>query len=131
MLTDAACKNATCPAGKSRLRLTDSGGLYLEVAPNGSKRWFAKYRFAGKEKRIALGSYPEVPLKAARAARDAARKTREKGVDPVQIRKAEVIAQRASSAITFKTVTEEYHARKASDWSKVHAAQFLGSLIVS
>lgn len=38
MLTDAACKNATCPVGKTRLRLTDSGGLYLEVAPNSSER---------------------------------------------------------------------------------------------
>lgn len=125
MLTDAACKNATCPAGKTRLRLTDSGGLYLEVAPNGSKRWFAKYRFAGKEKRIALGRYPEVPLKAARTGRDTARRTRETGTDPVQARRLAVIAKRASSAITFKLVTEEYHASKASDWSNVHAAQFL------
>lgn len=125
MLTDTACKNAICPAGKTRLRLTDSGGLYLEIAPSGSKRWFAKYRFVGKEKRLALGSYPEVPLKAARAGRDAARKTRETGADPVQTRKAELIAKRVSAAVTFKTVTEEYHEKKASDWSKVHAAQFL------
>lgn len=131
MLTDTACKNAVCPAGKTRHRLTDSGGLYLEVAPNGSKRWFAKYRFAGKEKRIALGSYPAAPggpgvtLKAARAGRDAARKTRETGADPVQARKAEVIAKRVSSAVTFKAVAEEYHQQKASDWSPVHAAQFL------
>lgn len=55
MLTDTACKNATCPEGKARIRLADSGGLYLEVAANGSKRWFCKYRFAGKEKRLALG----------------------------------------------------------------------------
>jgi Arm DNA-binding domain len=125
MLTDKACKNAICPAGKTRLRLTDSGGLYLEVAPSGSKRWFAKYRFGEKEKRLALGSYPDVPLKAARDGRDAARKTRETGADPVQARKAEVIAKRVSSATTFKAVTEEYHEKKAGDWSQVHAAQFL------
>ena len=77
MLTDPACRNATCPEGKARARLADAGGLYLEVAPNGSKRWFAKYRFGGKEKRIALGGYPEVGLKAARDGRDTARKTRE------------------------------------------------------
>lgn len=125
MLTDAACKNATCPVGKTRLRLTDFAGLYLEVTPNGAKRWFAKYRFAGKEKRIALGSYPKVPLKAARAGRDAARKTLDTGADPVQTRRVAVMAKRTSAAITFKAVTEEYHARKVSDWSKVHAAQFL------
>jgi Arm DNA-binding domain len=48
-LTDTACKNATCPPEKARARFSDSGGLYLEVAPNGSKRWFWKYLFDGKE----------------------------------------------------------------------------------
>jgi hypothetical protein len=50
MLTDAKCRNAVCPADKNRVRFTDSGGLYLEVSPNGSKRWFLKYRIAGVEK---------------------------------------------------------------------------------
>lgn len=125
MLTDTACKNAACPEDKQRLRLADSGGLYLEISRNGSKRWFAKYRFAGKEKRIALGSYPEVSLKEARAAREQARKVREAGADPVQARKVEVIAKRASAAITFEAVTLEYHQIKVSDWSTSHAAQFL------
>ena len=58
MLTDKQCKNALCPADHPRERLADAGGLYLEVAPSGSKRWFWKYRFDGKEKRLALGSYP-------------------------------------------------------------------------
>ena len=40
MLTDTACKNAQCPADKARVRLSDAGGLYLEVTPNGAKRWF-------------------------------------------------------------------------------------------
>ena len=48
----------------------------------GSKRWCAKYRFDGKEKRLALGSYSTVSLKAAREKRDAARKMRGKGTDP-------------------------------------------------
>jgi len=48
MLTDPACKNATCPEGKARHRLADSGGLYLEITPAGGKRWFAKYRHGGK-----------------------------------------------------------------------------------
>ena len=125
MLTDTACKNATCPEGKPRIRLPDAGGLYLEVTPKGSKRWFAKYRFGGKEKRLALGSYPEVSLKEARAGREKARKVRESGADPVQARKVEVIAKRASAAVTFKAVTLEYHQTKAGDWSSTHAAQFL------
>ncbi|MGF6296251.1 hypothetical protein QFZ98_008112 [Paraburkholderia youngii] len=54
-LTDVAIKNAK-PREKS-YRLHDSGGLYLEVFPNGSKLWRWKYRFQGKEKRLALGAY--------------------------------------------------------------------------
>ncbi|WIT12250.1 Arm DNA-binding domain-containing protein [Paucibacter sediminis] len=125
MLTDAACKNALCPAGKTRVRLPDSGGLYLEVTPAGSKRWFAKYRFAGKEKRLALGSYPDVSLKLAREGRDDARKTRGAGTDPVQARKAEKIARRVSAAVTFEAVARECHQTKAGDWSAGHAAQWL------
>jgi integrase len=70
MLTDADCRNATCPPGLKRRRLTDTAGLYLEVSPAGSKRWFWKFYPDGKESRLALGSYPEVSLKAARLARE-------------------------------------------------------------
>jgi len=125
MLTDADCRNATCPPELKRRRLTDSGGLYLEVSQAGAKRWFWKFYPDGKESRLALGSYPEVTLKAARNARDDARKVRRTGVNPVQARRAEIIANRASSAMTFKAVTEEYHGKKVANWSKVHAAQFL------
>ena len=79
MLTDADCRNARCPPEKARLRMSDSGNLYLQVEPNGSRRWFWKYTVAGKEKRISLGHYTEAgsskvqtSLKAARQARDAA-----------------------------------------------------------
>ena len=56
MLTDAQCRNATCPPDKKRERLTDSAGLYLEISPAGSKRWFQKIYRDGKETRLALGS---------------------------------------------------------------------------
>jgi len=58
MLTEIDCKNAVCPADKKRIRLNCSSGLYLEVTPKGSKRWFWKYWLDSKEKRMALGSYP-------------------------------------------------------------------------
>jgi hypothetical protein len=73
MLTDPDCKNAVCTSGKKFTRLADSGGMYLQVSPAGSKRWFLKYRIDGKEKQLALGSYPAMGLKAARLARDAAK----------------------------------------------------------
>jgi integrase len=125
MLTDTACKNATCPEGKARVRLADSGGLYLEVAANGSKRWFCKYRFAGKEKRLALGVYPSVTLKAARDGRDQARKTREGGTDPVQARKADKLTKQASNATTYEAVAREFHGIKTAGWSEEHAAKWL------
>ena len=71
MLADVQCKNALCPADKKRLRLTDAGGLYLEVSSAGSKGWFWKTYQDGKEGRMALGSYPAVSVAAARKARDA------------------------------------------------------------
>ena len=82
-----ACQAAKCPAEKARQRYTDSGGLYLEVQPSGTKHWRWKYRFATKEKRLALGSYPEVALAAARRARDLARETLKSGTDPVEAKK--------------------------------------------
>ena len=87
MLTDVLCKSASCPPEKKRARLADSGGLYLEVTPQGSKRWFYKYRIDGVEKRLALGSYPAVTLAAARRARDAAKLAKSEGTDPVVAKK--------------------------------------------
>ncbi len=67
-------QDAFCTEGKVRVRLADASGLYLEVPSSGSKRWFWKYRFDGKEKRLAICGYPDVGLKEARTARDDARK---------------------------------------------------------
>jgi RHS repeat-associated protein len=83
-LTDVRCKTASCPSERVRARFSDSGGLYLEVAATGSKRWFWKYYFDGKEKRLALGSYPDAKLKEAREARDDARRVQQQGLDPAQ-----------------------------------------------
>ena len=125
MLTDADCRNAACPPEKTRTRLTDANGLFLEVSPAGSKRWWWKFYPDGKESRLMLGSYPKVTLKQARAARDAARKTHHSGVNPLQQRNADRIASSASSANTFEAVAREYHAAKLSGWSVTHARQWL------
>ena len=68
-LSDAAIRKAK-PADKP-LRLFDGGGLYLEISPSGSKLWRLKYRFPGREKRLALGIYPDVSLAGAREGRGA------------------------------------------------------------
>ena len=125
MLTDTECKKASCPAGLKRLRMADGGCLYLEVSPGGSKRWFWKFYPEGKESRLALGSYPVVTLKAARTARDDARKTRQSGTNPVQQRRADKLARATSNATTFEAVAREFHATKAPGWSSSHARQWL------
>ena len=79
-LTDTAIRNAT--AGTKDRKLADDKGLFLLVTAGGSKLWRFKYRIDGKEKKLALGSYPEVGLKDARAKRDAARRAAQAGSDP-------------------------------------------------
>lgn len=125
MLTDADCRNATCPPEAKRLRLTDAAGLYLEVSPAGRKRWFWKFYPDGKESRLALGGYPAMGLKAARKARDDAKRVRETGANPVQQRKAEKLAAKASSANTFEAAARELLASKAPGWSPAHAEKWL------
>jgi integrase len=83
-LSDPACKNAK-PKDKP-YKLADEKGMFLLINPNGSKYFRLKYRFAGKEKVLALGVYPETSLKEARDKRDTARKQIADGIDPSDIR---------------------------------------------
>ena len=121
MLTDKECKNAACPPGKKRARFADAGSLYLEVSPEGSKRWFWKYYFDGKEGRLSLGSYPAVGLGDARKARDAAKNEKAEGRNPVEARKLEKLKAVRSSADTFKTVALEWYKKQVPQWSPSHA----------
>ena len=121
MLTDAKCRNAVCPPDKKQARFTDSGGMYLQVSPAGSKRWFLKYRVGGAEKQLALGSYPAVTLTAARKARDAAKSQKSDGIDPVQARKVEKLKALTPAGDTFKATALEWYAMKLDSWSSHYA----------
>ena len=121
MLTDADCKNASCPPDKQRARLTDSNGLYLEVSPAGSKRWFWKTYSDGKEGRLALGSYPEVTLKAVRKARDAAKAQKAEGTDPVLARKVAKLKKLTPVGNTFQATALEWFDLKRESWSGHYA----------
>ena len=103
-LNDLTCRTASCPEGKARMRLSDDRGLYLELTPNGGKYWRLKYRHAGKEKRLALGVYPQVSLAQARRARDAARAELESGHDPLAQRQDRRLAQRVALGHNFAAV---------------------------
>ena len=121
MLTDVQCKNAECPPGKTRARVACSGGLYLEVSPAGSKRWFWKYRKDGKEGRMALGSYPDVGPKAARQAREDAKTQKSEGRDPVLARKIAKLKETALGADSFKETALEWFGKHQSRWSTHYA----------
>lgn len=125
MLTDKHCKNAICPPDKKRSRFTDSSGLYLEVSPAGSKRWFWKLYAGGKEGRMALGSYPEVGLADARRARDRVKLQKSLGVNPIQARRLERLKALNPSGDTFKEVALEWFGRQAPQWSQGHADRAL------
>ncbi|MGB8414995.1 tyrosine-type recombinase/integrase [Paraburkholderia sp.] len=125
-LTDLAIKNAK-PRNKV-YRVYDSKGLYLEVAPGGSKLWRLKYRFDGKEKRISLGQYPTTALEKARKRRDAARELLDDGIDPSAHRKATEAARLASIANTFEAVARDWYERMMSTRAKSHREKVFARL---
>jgi hypothetical protein len=101
-LTDTTVRNAK-PKEKP-YKLGDSGGLFVIVRPNGAKWWRLKYRFAGKEKPLSVGTYPDVRLQAARRRRDECRQLIARGVNPSDQRKAKHAASMDNTADTFETV---------------------------
>lgn len=106
-----ALKDVEIRALKPRDRIykcTDSRGLYIEVHPSGSKLWRYKYSRLGKEKRIALGRYPEVGLAEARRKRDEARHSLADGIDPLAERKREKLLAVFNGANTFGDVAKEF-----------------------
>jgi hypothetical protein len=114
-LTDTACKQAK-PTGKT-FRLFDGGGLYLEVSPSGGRWWRLKYRFDHKEKRLSLGTYPDIGLKDARNRRDDARKLLASGADPGANRKALKASRADRVANTFEVLAREWYEKHLSGWA--------------
>lgn len=117
-LTEVAVKNAK---GKEKAyKLTDGGGLYLEVMPNGSRYWRLKYRYANKESRLALGVYPEVSLKDARRRKQEARKLLADGIDPGNERRQEKLARKLGAESSFKAIALEWVKKEEHHWSASH-----------
>lgn len=102
-------------------KLTDERGLYLLVKPNGSKYWRLKYRIAGKEKKLAIGVYPDFSLADARLKRDEARKMLTDGLDPSQQKQLEKQAQKITTKNTFHTLALKWHAYKSKSRSEGYA----------
>ena len=123
-LTDLQTRKAK-PKAKP-YKLSDSGGLFLLIHPNGSKYWRQKYRFAGKEKTLAHGVFPEVPLKEARTKRDDARKLLINGVDPQVLKKKR--KETDLEAESFEAIAGEWFAKFSPKWAESHSSKILGRL---
>ena len=123
-LTDTFIKNlkwAGAPAGEKH---TDGQGLYLLVKATG-KYWRMNYRFAGKQKTLAIGVYPAVTLAKARQRRDKARELLADGIDPSKAKQVEKQAQVFAAANTFELVAREFLVAKTEAWTPMYAAKWL------
>lgn len=125
-LSDTTCRNAK-PKDKP-YKLADEKAMYLEVMPTGAKYWRMKYRFDGKEKRLALGVYPDVGLKNARDKRDEARKLLAAGVDPAESRKAEKATKLLNAENSFEAVAREWFGKFSATWVEGHAQKIITRL---
>ena len=105
-LKDVSLRNAK--AGARPHKLSDGGGLHVLIQPTGSKLWRLAYRFAGKQKTLALGAYPAVSLEEARRHRDNAKKLLARAIDPSVQRKADIHAGKDG---TFRAVAAEVIAK--------------------
>jgi integrase len=119
----------------------DGGGMYLHVKPAG-KYWRMDYRFAGKAKTLALGTYPEVSLLKARQRREKARELLADGIDPSAAKKQEKAARLSASTNTFERVAREWLEKtqagnkatthnKKSNWLEKDVYPYIGSMPMS
>ena len=137
-LTNIGIKNVK--PGSKPLKLFDGGGLFLLVTPHGGKWSRFKYRFAGKERLLSLGTYPEVPLAGhrdkttetwidtARDKREHARKLIANGIDPSMVRKSERDKKAVAGKNTFEIFALEWHAQRARGWTPGTGADKLSRL---
>jgi Arm DNA-binding domain len=116
------------PASDGVNLLFDGRGLYLEIAPTGSRWWRFKYRFAGKEKRISLGVYPDVGLKKARDRRDEMRRLVADGIDPSAARKQEKLLALDAALNTFEAVAREWFEKHSPNWEASYSVKLLARL---
>ncbi len=103
--------------GKKIKKCSDGEGLYLQVMPTGKMYWRLNYRYAGKQKTLALGVYPQVSLKEAREARRKAKKQLAAGIDPSIQKKL----SKTAASNSFRAISQEWYDQQANVWAPSHA----------
>lgn len=122
-LTDIQIRRAK--AQHKPYTLNDGQGLSLLINPDGSKGWRFRYRFAGKARLMSFGSYSLVSLAEARDKRETARKQVANGIDPVEERKAQKLAQQLSTENSFEAICREWHTNKADRWTVAYREEII------
>lgn len=122
-LTDIQIRRAK--AQDKPYTLNDGQGLSLLINPDGSKGWRFRYRFAGKARLMSFGSYSLVSLAEARDKRETARKQVANGIDPVEERKAQKLAQQLSTENSFEAICREWHTNKADRWTVAYREEII------
>jgi integrase len=112
-LTDIAIRNAKQRA--KPYKMGDERGLFLLVQPSGGRLWKLKYRIDGREKKLSLGTYPDVSLSDARKKRDEARELIADGQDPSREKQRAKLQARKEASDTFAVIAAEYCAKKRRD----------------
>lgn len=138
-LTDSKIRNSK--AEQKPVKLTDGGGLYLEIRPTGAKLWRYRYRVEGRENVFAAGEYVHAPsgetleqilarceagrltLAEARAAREEWRGLVRQGIHPAHHRQAERLRNRAAHGNTFETLALEWISKKKPNWTPIYIRQ--------
>jgi len=118
-LTDVAIRNAK--PGPKPYKMGDSHGLFLLVQPTGGKLWRFKYRVDGREKKLAIGSYPEIGLGEARRRRDEAREAMVAGKDPAREKQRDKVRAKVEAENTFSAITAEFCEKRKRDGERAWA----------
>jgi hypothetical protein len=125
-LTDTTIRKIK-PTGKP-FKVSDEKGLYLLVTASGGKLWRFKYRFAGKEKVLSLGAYPDVPLARAREKRDDSRRLLADGIEPSEHRKGHKAIRAEVAGNTSETIGREWYSKELPVWAPAQAVKMKGIL---
>jgi integrase len=127
-ITDTTARNAK--GQEKPYKLSDGGGLHLLVRPDGARYWRLAYRFADKQKTLALGVYPATSLAQARQAREEAKKQLAAGQDPGEAKKHAKRAAKLSSENSFSSVAREFVGKQGNRWTQRHSENYLRRLEV-
>jgi integrase len=121
-LTDLQVKNATCPTGQKIKKYHDGAGLYLWCMADGARCWRYRYYLDGKERGMALGTYPKVSLADARKAAEVQRGILQTGTDPAREKKKAKQADKLAKDDSFEALAKEWYETRSHTWSTKYAA---------